>query len=99
MTEKKPTKKKNRQSPEVSPVMHALADYIAGALRKPLPRAVLQETRHHALDTIAAMVSGTRLLPGKMAVSYVKTLGGIPEAMVVGSKFATNAVNVDEMPD
>ena len=28
------------------------------------------------LDTIAAMVSGSKLLPGEMAISYVKTQGG-----------------------
>ena len=61
---------------EISPVMRGLATYIAQATRKPLPRDVVEKTKHHLLDTIAAMVSGSRLLPGKKAISYVKTLGG-----------------------
>ena len=30
------------------------------------------KTRHHVLDTIAAMVSGSRLPPGRKAISYIK---------------------------
>jgi len=77
----------------ISPLMQELSGYIAGALRKPLPAAVSEKTRHHVLDTIAAMVSGSRLLPGRMAISYVKTLGGKREATVVGSRLVTSAVH------
>jgi len=73
--------------------MSRLANHIAGALRRPLPRAVAEKTRHHLLDTLGAMISGSRLLPGRMAISYVKTLGGSREATVIGSRFVTTAVN------
>ena len=43
----------------------ALSAYIAAALRRPLPPAVVEKTKHHVLDTIAAIVSGSRLAPGK----------------------------------
>ena len=79
--------------PAVSPLMQTVAAYVAGALRKPLPPAVLEKTKHHALDTIAAMVSGSRLLPGRMAIAHVKSLGGHAEATVVGARFATHAIN------
>src|ERR1700675_4253893 len=82
-----------RITPEISPVMRELARYISGALRKPLPKQVVEKTKHHVLDTIAAMVSGSRLLPGKQAISYVKTLGGAKEAGVIGSRFLTTATN------
>jgi 2-methylcitrate dehydratase PrpD len=52
-----------------------------------------ERSKHHILDTIAAMVSGSRLAPGKKAVGYVKTLGGGKEACVIGSKIVTSAVN------
>src|SRR5947209_884819 len=78
---------------EVSPVMGRLSAYIASALRRPLPPAVVEKTKHHILDTIAAMVSGTRLAPGKKAIGYVKTLGGVKEACVIGSSIITTAVN------
>jgi len=79
--------------PQISPVMRALSAYIAAALAKPLPATVVEKTKHHILDTIAAMVSGSRLAPGKKAVGYVKTLGGGKEACVIGSKIVTSAVN------
>ena len=75
----------------ISPLMKTLATYMAGAATKPLPRAVAEKTKHHVLDTIAAMVSGSRLLPGRKAINYVKTLGGKPEAIVIGSKILCNA--------
>ncbi|TMB86135.1 MAG: MmgE/PrpD family protein [Chloroflexi bacterium] len=76
---------------EVSPVTQKLAAHIAGALRNPLPDAVAEKTKHHLLDTIAAMVSGTKLLPGRKAIDYVKTLGGAKEASVVGTRVLTTA--------
>lgn len=39
------------------------------------------------------MISGARLRPGKAAIAYVRSLGGLPEATVVGSRLVTNAVN------
>src|SRR5258706_500480 len=82
-----------KSSPAISPVMRQVSGYIATALRRPLPAPVVEKTKHHILDTLAAMVSGTKLLPGKMAISYVKTLGGNPQAQVVGTRVITNAVN------
>ena len=73
--------------------MQQVSAYIAGALRKPLPKNVAEKTKHHILDTIAAMVSGSRLLPGKKAISYIKTLGGTKEATVIGSRVVTTAIN------
>ena len=58
-------KRKEASAEEVSPLMREVSAYIAGALKRPLPEEVVEKTKHHALDTIAAMVSGSRLLPGK----------------------------------
>jgi 2-methylcitrate dehydratase PrpD len=73
--------------------MQRLSAYIGAALRRPLPPAVIEKTKHHILDTIAAMVSGSRLTPGIQAIAYVKTLGGVKEACVIGSNIITTAVN------
>ena len=73
--------------------MQELAGYIARAGKKPLPKPVKEKTKHHVLDTIAAMVSGSRLLPGEKAISYVKTRGGTAEASVLGSRLVTSAEN------
>src|SRR5438309_1871014 len=73
--------------------MQALSAYIAGALRRPLPPAVQEKTKHHLLDTFAAMLSGSRLPPGKKAIAFAKTLGGAKEASVAGSRIATGAAH------
>jgi 2-methylcitrate dehydratase PrpD len=73
--------------------MQRLSAYVAGALRKPLPPAVAEKTKHHLLDTIAAMVSGSRLRPGKKAISFARSLGGMKEACVLGSRLVTAAAN------
>jgi 2-methylcitrate dehydratase PrpD len=73
--------------------MRELSAYIAQALRKPLPAAVVEKTKHHLLDTIAAMLSGSSLLPGKKAISFVRSLGGAREACVTGSRIVTTAAN------
>jgi 2-methylcitrate dehydratase PrpD len=80
-----------KQATQISPLMRELATYMSRALRKPLPKTVVEKTKHHVLDTIAAMVSGSRLLPGKKAIAYVKALGGTKESTVIGSRIVTSA--------
>ena len=82
---------KSKTNSEISPLMREVAAYIAGALKRPLSQEVVEKTKHHVLDTIAAMVSGSRLLPGRKAITYVKTLGGAKEACVIGSRLITTA--------
>lgn len=79
--------------PEISPAMQELSAYIAGAIRKPLPGEVAERAKVHLVDTFAAMISGSRLLPGRKAVAYVKSLGGKPEAGVIGTRIVTAAPN------
>ncbi len=70
-----------------------IADYAVAAAATPLPEGVVEKARHHVLDTIAAMVSGAALPPGRFARDYVRGLGGADEASVVGAAFLTSAVN------
>lgn len=70
-----------------------LAQYMVEASTRDLPAHVLLECKHRILDTFGAMVSGARLLPGEVALEYVRGLGGVEEASVIGSDFKTNAVN------
>ena len=73
--------------------MYDLSRYIARAGARPLPRAVVERAKLHLVDTFAAMISGTRLLPGKKAVSFVESLGDRPEAGVVGTRLVTSALH------
>jgi 2-methylcitrate dehydratase PrpD len=82
---------KPKAKSEISSVMREVSEYIAGALKRPLPETVVEKTKHHVLDTLAAMVSGSRLLPGKKAIVYAKSLGGAKEACVAGSRLVTSA--------
>ncbi len=70
-----------------------LCRYIAHALDQGLDADVTAKTQDHILDTFAAMVSGARLGPGKMAIKYARTLGGAREAGVVGTRMTTTAIN------
>jgi 2-methylcitrate dehydratase PrpD len=70
-----------------------LARYMVEARDRPLPAAVLTECKHRILDTFGAMVSGARMNPGVMAVDYVRGLGGIEQATVIGTSFRTTAAN------
>ena len=82
-----------KKKPEISPVMQSVATYISRATKKALPKPVVEKTKHHVLDTLAAMVSGSRLPPGAAAISFIKTRGGKEEALVIGSRFVTTAEN------
>jgi len=77
----------------VSPLMNKVAGYIAGASRRALPAKVQEKTKHHLLDTLAAIISGSRLYPGQKALGYIETQGGTPEALVLGTRILTSAVN------
>src|SRR5258707_1172937 len=60
-------------------------------MRRDLPAEVAAKTRLHMLDTLAAMLSGSRLKPGALAAAYVDRLGGRPEATVIGTQIVTSA--------
>ena len=73
-------------SPGIGPVMEKLSAYMAEARNRALSDNVVQETEHHILDTIAAMVSGSELPPGRLAIEFARTYGGEKIATVVASK-------------
>ena len=70
-----------------------LARYMVEARERSLPPDVAREARHRILDTLAAMVSGSHLKPGEMAIKYARAQGGIAEASVVTTDIRTTAVN------
>lgn len=77
----------------IAETLQVLSNYIAGTLDRELPADVLARVKLHVLDTFAAMISGSRLKPGILAARYVETLGGTPQATVVGTRFLTSTVN------
>ena len=67
------------------PVIVKLGNYMAEAAGRALPDDVVEKTKHHILDTIAAMVSGTGLPPGRVALALAKAHPGERTATVVGT--------------
>ncbi len=70
-----------------SPVILKLGEYMSEAANRALPEEVIEKTKHHILDTLAAMVSGTELPPGKVAQAMAKAHSGEKTATVVGTNF------------
>jgi 2-methylcitrate dehydratase PrpD len=66
---------------------------MANARGRDLPPEVAQAATHRILDTLAAMVSGSHLKPGEMAIRYARSQGGVPEATVLTTDIQTSAVN------
>jgi len=69
----------------ISPLMNTLSAYMAEAATRPLPTAVLEKTKHLILDTLAAMISGSELPPGKFAIQFARAYKGEKIATVAGS--------------
>jgi 2-methylcitrate dehydratase PrpD len=70
---------------EISPAMLKLSTYMSEARDAELPDKALQETKHHILDTFAAMISGSELPPGRMALKFAESYGGPGACTVVAS--------------
>jgi 2-methylcitrate dehydratase PrpD len=70
-----------------------LACYMAGARDQDLAPHVAQEAKHRILDTLAAMVSGSHLQAGEMAIRFARAQGGTAEATVLTTDIRTSAVN------
>jgi 2-methylcitrate dehydratase PrpD len=76
----------NTNSQGVSPVMDKLTAYMSEAKESALPEEITEKTKQHILDTIAAMISGSQLAPGRAALQFVENYGGKETATVVSSK-------------
>jgi 2-methylcitrate dehydratase PrpD len=70
----------------VSPVIDKLSSYMSEARGRALPDEVMEKTKQHILDTLAAMISGSELTPGRAALQFASAYGGKEVATVVASK-------------
>ena len=66
--------------------MQTLSDYMAAAGSRPLPDEATEHAKHHLLDTLASMISGSELLPGQAAQRYIRAHGGKGAASIAGTK-------------
>src|ERR1700692_3069933 len=70
---------------KVSEIMQQLSAHMATAATRPLPEEVSEKAKQHILDTFAAMISGSGLVPGRAALEFARAYGGKQVATVVGS--------------
>jgi 2-methylcitrate dehydratase PrpD len=73
------------QAEDISPVMRKLSAYMAEAGQRALPDKAARETKYHILDTLAAMISGSELAPGRHALAFARAFGGQRTATVAAS--------------
>jgi 2-methylcitrate dehydratase PrpD len=82
-----------KQNAPSSNITGTLAAYMAQARFEDLPGHVVREARFRILDSLAAMISGSKLKAGEMAIRYARTLGGAAESSVVAAGISTSAAN------
>ena len=71
---------------DVSPLMAALSKYMSEARDRALPDAIIEEAKHHILDTFAAMVSGSELPPGRQALKFAQAFSAEKGTTIVASQ-------------
>ena len=75
-----------------SSVMNALSSYMSEAAKQHPPEEVTEKTKHHILDTLAAMISGSNLLPGQRAIQFAREYGGKETCTVAASSVLCGAI-------
>jgi 2-methylcitrate dehydratase PrpD len=76
----------------VSDVMRRLSTYMSEAPTRALPADVVERAKRHILDALAAMVSGSELVPGRNALRFARSYGGPSVATVVGDRIVCGAI-------
>ena len=76
----------------VSEVMTRLSTYMSEAASGKLPAEVVEKTKQHILDTLAAMISGADLPPGRVALNFAKAHSGEKVATVAASSIVCGAI-------
>ncbi len=66
-------------------IMTTLSTYMAGAANKPLPPAVVERAKTAILDTLGAIISGSDLEPGKVALKFAAAYRGDNSATIPAS--------------
>ena len=80
------------EGPSVSPVMEKLSAYMSEAAVRSLPDEVQEKATQHILDTLAAIISGSNLPPGRAALRFARAYGGQPVATVIASNLLLSPI-------
>ena len=73
-------------------IVDSLVEYMLAARDAKLPEKVIQKGKSHLLDSLAAIVSGSTLKPGKLGLQHARQQGGREECSVLGSSLKTTPI-------
>ena len=73
-------------------IVDSLVEYMLAARDAKLPEKVIQKGKSHLLDSLAAIVSGSTLKPGKLGLQHARQQGGREECSVLGSNLKTTPI-------
>jgi 2-methylcitrate dehydratase PrpD len=73
-------------------IIDSLVEYMLAARQMPLPADVIQKGKSHILDSLAAVVSGSRLKPGQLGLQHAREQAGKEICSVLGSDFKTTPI-------
>jgi len=76
----------------ISDVMRRLSTYMSEARGRALPDDVVERAKRHVLDALAAMVSGSELVPGRNALRFARSYAGGAAATIVGDRITCGAI-------
>jgi 2-methylcitrate dehydratase PrpD len=65
--------------------MSVLSEYMSAAGACVLPAEAAEHAKHHLLDSLASMISGSELLPGQAALRYIGSHAGKGAATIAGT--------------
>jgi len=65
---------------------------MSEAGKRALPPAIVEESKSHILDTLAAMISGSELPPGRQALQFARAVGGAKIATIVASDILSGPI-------
>jgi hypothetical protein len=74
-------------------MMNTLSEYMAAAGNRLLPGEVAEHAKHHLLDTLASMISGSELPAGQAAERYIRVHGGKGTATIAGATLTAAPVD------
>ena len=75
-----------------SPEMTALCDYMSAARTRALPPEIAEHAKHHILDALASMISGSELPPGQAAQRYIRDNASQGTATVAGMALTASPI-------
>ena len=73
----------------VQKIIDRLVEYMLASRESKLPEEVVQRGKNHVLDSLAAVVSGSQLKPGRLGIQFAREQGAKGGCGVLGSDVRT----------